>query len=41
MKRTYEIAEGIHSLKDDCLTYILFVERTLMMDLKFIQNETK
>ncbi len=38
---TYEIAECIHSMKDDCLTYVLFVERTLKMNLKFIQNETK
>jgi hypothetical protein len=38
---TYEIAEGIHSMKEDCLTYVLFVERILKMNLKFIQNETK
>jgi hypothetical protein len=40
-ENSYEIAEGIHSLKDDCLTYILFVERTLAMNLKLIQSETK
>jgi hypothetical protein len=37
----YEIAEGIHSLKDDCLTYISFIEKTLPMNLKLINNETK
>jgi hypothetical protein len=38
---TYEIAEGIHSMREDCLTYVLFVDRKLTMNLKFIQNETK
>jgi len=40
-KNSYEIAEAIHSMKDDCLTYILFIERTLSMNLKLIQSETK
>lgn len=38
---SYEIAEAIHSMKDDCLTYVLFVERTLLMDLKLIKSEAK
>ena len=33
----YEIAEGIHSMKDNCLTYILFIERILPMNLKLIR----
>lgn len=35
---SYEIAESIYSLKDDCLTYVLFVERTIDMNLKLIEN---
>jgi len=40
-ENSYEIAEAIHSLKDDCVTYILFVEKTLSMDLKLVKSETK
>jgi len=35
---SYEIAEGVYSLEDDCLTFILFVERTIDMNLKLIEN---
>ena len=37
----YEIAETTYSMKDDCLTYVLFVERTLPMYLKTVQSEIK
>ena len=38
---TYEIAEGIHSMQDDCLTYVSFMERTISMNLKFIETDKK
>lgn len=38
---TYEIAEGIHSMQDDCLTYVSFMERTIAMNLKFIETGYK
>lgn len=37
----YEIAEGVHSLSDDCLTYVSFIERTITMNLKFIEMKKK
>ena len=37
----YEIAEGIHPLSDECLTYISFIERTITMNLKFIEMKKK
>lgn len=37
----YEIAEGIHSLTEDCLTYVSFIERTITMHLKFIEMKKK
>jgi hypothetical protein len=32
--------ETIYSIKEDYLTYVLYVERTVPIDLKFVQNET-
>jgi len=40
-ENTYEIAEAIYSMKNDCLTYVLFVERALSMNLKLIESKTK
>ncbi|CAF1230072.1 unnamed protein product [Adineta steineri] len=40
-QKTYEIAESIYSMKNDSLTYILFIERTLPMNLKLVESNTK
>jgi hypothetical protein len=37
----YEIAETIYSMQDDSLTYVVFVERTLPMSLKSVENQMK